>query len=174
MTGIDHTHDPAACSWVPDADAYADFPVQNLPLGVFSGGGGTPRIGVDIGDWCVDLEALAPRLPEEARAALAEPALNAVFARPQLLIARPDGIFDVLRQKVHIEGIELNLAVQMPIKGLKLSTGYAHLSGRYDSIGDDVIDTDLDGANISPDRLNLAASYVRGPISARVQTQFYF
>ncbi|MEJ6012187.1 TonB-dependent receptor [Novosphingobium aquae] len=91
----------------------------------------------------------------------------------QLLIARPDGIFDVQRQRVKIEGIEINLAVKMPIEGLKLSTGYAHLSGRYDSNGDDVVDTDLDGANISPDRLNLAASYVKGPLSARVQTQIY-
>lgn len=91
----------------------------------------------------------------------------------QLLIARPDGIFDVQRQRVKIEGIEINLAVQTPIEGLKLSTGYAHLSGRYDSDGDDVIDTDLDGANISPDRLNLAASYAKGRLSARIQTQFY-
>lgn len=91
----------------------------------------------------------------------------------QLLIARPDGIFDVQRQRVNIEGIEINLAVQTPIEGLKLSSGYAHLSGRYDSDGDDVIDTDLDGANISPDRLNLAASYAKGPLSARIQTQFY-
>lgn len=95
-------------------------------------------------------------------------------AKGQLLIARPDGIFDVQRQKVHIEGIEINLAVQLPIEGLKVSAGYAHLSGRFDSNGDDVIDSDLDGANISPDRLNLAATYERGPISARLQTQFYF
>ncbi|MEL0253203.1 MAG: TonB-dependent receptor, partial [Novosphingobium sp.] len=92
----------------------------------------------------------------------------------QLLIARPDGIFDVQRQRVKIEGIEINLSVVMPIDGLKLSTGYAHLSGRFDSNGDDVVDTDLDGANISPDRLNLAASYAKGPLSARVQTQVYF
>lgn len=91
----------------------------------------------------------------------------------QLLIVRPDGIFDVQRQRVKIEGIEINLAVKMPIEGLKLSTGYAHLSGRYDSNGDDIVDTDLDGANISPDRLNLAASYAKGPLSARVQTQVY-
>ena len=91
----------------------------------------------------------------------------------QLLIARPDGIFDVQRQAVRIEGIELNLAVQTPIDGLKLSTGFAHLSGRYDSNGDDLVDTDLDGANISPDRLNLAASYRRGPLAMRLQTQFY-
>ncbi|MGE8136046.1 TonB-dependent receptor [Novosphingobium subterraneum] len=92
----------------------------------------------------------------------------------QLLIARPDGIFDVQRQRVKIEGIEINLSVMTPIEGLKLSTGYAHLSGRFDSNGDDVVDTDLDGANISPDRLNLAASYAKGPLSARVQTQVYF
>jgi iron complex outermembrane recepter protein len=92
----------------------------------------------------------------------------------QLLIARPDGIFDVQRQRVKIEGIEINLSVMTPIDGLKLSTGYAHLSGRFDSNSDDVVDTDLDGANISPDRLNLAASYATGPLSARVQTQVYF
>lgn len=91
----------------------------------------------------------------------------------QLLIARPDGIFDVQRQRVQLEGVELNLAVQMPVDGLRLSMGYAHLAGRYDSNGDDLVDTDLDGANISPDRLNLAASYVKGPISARIQAQFY-
>ncbi len=91
----------------------------------------------------------------------------------QLLIARPDGILDVQRQKVNIEGLEINLAVQTPIEGLKLSAGYAHILGRFDSNSDDVIDTDLDGANISPDRLNLAASFARGPLSARVQTQFY-
>ncbi|MGB5076489.1 MAG: TonB-dependent receptor [Sphingorhabdus sp.] len=91
----------------------------------------------------------------------------------QLLIARPDGIFDVQRQKVKIEGIEINLGIKTPIEGLKLSAGYAHLNGRFDSNGDDVIDTDLDGANISPDRLNLATSYAKGPLSARLQTQFY-
>lgn len=91
----------------------------------------------------------------------------------QLLIARPDGIFDVQRQKVRIEGLELNLGVRTPLPGLRLSAGYAHLIGRFDSNADDVIDSDLDGTNISPDRLNLAASYDRGRLSARVQTQFY-
>ena len=93
----------------------------------------------------------------------------------QLLIARPDGIFDVQRQRVEIEGLEINLAVQMPIDGLTLSAGYAHLIGRFDSDSnaDGMVDTDLDGTNISPDRLNLAASYDRGPLSARVQTQVY-
>lgn len=91
----------------------------------------------------------------------------------QLLIARPDGIFDVVRQRVEIEGLEVNLAVKLPIDGLTVSAGYAHIDGRFDADQDGAVDTDLDGANISPDRLNLAAAYANGPVSARVQTQFY-
>jgi len=94
----------------------------------------------------------------------------------QLLIAQPGGIFDVQRQRVEIQGLEVNLGVKLPIEGLRASVGYAHLIGRYDSDSanpDGVVDTDLDGTNISPDRLNLSASYVRGPLSALVQTQFF-
>lgn len=93
----------------------------------------------------------------------------------QLLIARPDRIFDVQRLRVEIQGLEVNLGIKMPIDGLKLGIGYAHLLGRYDADTnpDGKVDTDLDGVNISPDRLNLAASYVKGPFSARVQSQFY-
>ncbi|KPF75753.1 TonB-dependent receptor [Blastomonas sp. AAP25] len=95
-------------------------------------------------------------------------------SRGQLLVARPDGIFDVQRQRVEIEGLELNLGVAMPIDGLRLSAGYAHILGRSDTNADDRVDTDLDGTNISPDRLNLAASFDLGRVSARVQTQVYF
>ncbi|WP_116968882.1 TonB-dependent receptor [Blastomonas sp. UPD001] len=94
--------------------------------------------------------------------------------RGQLLVARPDGIFDVQRQRIEIKGLELNLGVQLPIDGLRVSAGYAHILGRTDTNGDDRVDTDLDGTNISPDRLNLAASFDRGRVSARVQTQVYF
>lgn len=94
----------------------------------------------------------------------------------QLLIARPDRIFDVQRQRVEIEGLELNLRTQTPIAGLKVGIGYAMIKGRYDSDSanpDGIVDTDLDGSNISPDRLNLSANYVRGTLSAYVQTSFY-
>lgn len=91
----------------------------------------------------------------------------------QLLIANPGGIFDVQRQRVEIEGLEINLGMKLPIAGLHASIGYAHLHGRYDSNEDGVVDTDLDGTNISPDRLNLAADYAIGRFSARVQTQVY-
>jgi iron complex outermembrane receptor protein len=94
----------------------------------------------------------------------------------QLLIAQPGGIFDVQRQRVEIQGLEINLGVKLPIEGLRVSAGYAHLLGRYDSDSanpDGVVDTDLDGTNISPDRLNLSANYARGPLSAIIQTQFF-
>ena len=83
------------------------------------------------------------------------------------------GIFDVQRQRIEIKGLEANFTTRTPIQGLDLSAGYAKLDGRTDSNGDGKVDIDLDGANISPDRLNLAAMYGRGPISARLQAQFY-
>ncbi|MET0309600.1 MAG: TonB-dependent receptor [Sphingomonas sp.] len=93
----------------------------------------------------------------------------------QLLIANPGGIFDVQRQRVEIQGLELNLGVRLPIDGLRASVGYAHLDGRFDSdaVPDGKVDSDLDGTNISPDRLNLAADYATGRFSARIQTQFF-
>ena len=46
---IDETHDPALTSWVASANGHPDFPIQNLPFGVFSPSGGAPRGGVAIG-----------------------------------------------------------------------------------------------------------------------------
>jgi fumarylacetoacetase len=56
---IDETHDPDLRSWVDGATGHPDFPVQNLPLGVFSWKGDTPRGGVAIGDHILDLSGLA-------------------------------------------------------------------------------------------------------------------
>ncbi|HEX8725586.1 MAG TPA: fumarylacetoacetase [Gemmatimonadaceae bacterium] len=59
---IDHTHDPALRSWVPGADAPdAEFPIQNLPFGVFRrrGDAKPPRVGVAIGSRVLDVPALA-------------------------------------------------------------------------------------------------------------------
>lgn len=52
---IDETHNPALTSWVASANGHADFPIQNLPLGVFSTKGEVPRGGVAIGDRILDL-----------------------------------------------------------------------------------------------------------------------
>jgi fumarylacetoacetase len=62
-TVVDDTHDPARESWLESAnDPATDFPIQNLPLGVFihrAGADPIPRIGVAIGDRVLDLRGLA-------------------------------------------------------------------------------------------------------------------
>lgn len=89
------------------------------------------------------------------------------------LLVLQGGVFNVQRQRIEIKGLEINVGVKTPLPGLDVSAGYAHLDGRTDSNQDGVVDIDLDGANISPDRFNLAASYRNGPLSARLQGQFY-
>lgn len=85
----DETHDPARTSWVASAQGHADFPIQNLPLGVFSPPGAhDKRIGTAIGDRIMDLAACARAglldgtVPATMVAALAGDTLNALFARP--------------------------------------------------------------------------------------------
>ncbi|MBT0669435.1 fumarylacetoacetase [Novosphingobium profundi] len=59
MLTIDETHDPALLSWVESANDHADFPIQNLPLGVVSHLGGPGRGAIAIGEMVLDLAALA-------------------------------------------------------------------------------------------------------------------
>ena len=78
---LDETHDPARTSWVASANGHADFPIQNLPLGVFSIDGGEPRIGSAIGDQILDLRGLAEAglLDDRWVGALMSPTLNLWF-----------------------------------------------------------------------------------------------
>jgi len=60
MSTTNETHDPALKSWVESANAPgADFPIQNLPFGVFRKKGSNEafRGGVAIGDQVLDLAA---------------------------------------------------------------------------------------------------------------------
>ena len=107
---IDHTHDPAATSWVAGADDHPDFPVQNLPLGVFSPEGGAPRIGCAIGDYVLDLAGIAAWLPGTVRAALGQPRLNALFALPgEARLALRHAVFALLSETTHRDAIAPNL-----------------------------------------------------------------
>ena len=61
--GLDHTHDPSACSWVDSANRPdSDFPIQNLPFGICQK---TPsqarRLVVAIGDSALDVPAALDR-----------------------------------------------------------------------------------------------------------------
>jgi fumarylacetoacetase len=59
MPQLDETHDVNARSWVASAHGHADFPLQNLPLGIFTRPGEAPRAGTAIGDKVLDLAAVA-------------------------------------------------------------------------------------------------------------------
>jgi len=77
---IDESNDPARTSWVESAQG-SDFPIQNLPLGIFSEAKGQRRPGVAIGDFVLDLAGIADLLDEDWREDLAQPVLNAWLAR---------------------------------------------------------------------------------------------
>jgi fumarylacetoacetase len=85
---IDESHDPALRSWVESANQPgSDFPIQNLPFGVFRrrDAAGPHRIGVAIGDSVLDLVhcrelGLLRELPADVQAVLGAPALNGLMA----------------------------------------------------------------------------------------------
>lgn len=85
---IDDSHDPGLTSWVDSANqAGTDFPIQNLPFGVFRRRGASEqeRIGVAIGDRVLDLRAcgelrLLAELPRNVREACAARVLNPLMA----------------------------------------------------------------------------------------------
>src|SRR5580692_8030209 len=84
---LNETHDAGLRSWVESANAPdQDFPIQNLPLGIFrpAGTAATFRGGVAIGDAIVDLEAacalrIFSGLALEAAMLAAQPSLNALM-----------------------------------------------------------------------------------------------
>jgi fumarylacetoacetase len=82
---LNETHDAGLTSWVASANARGtDFPIQNLPLGVFrrAGSGEAFRGGVAIGDQILDLAAAlnAGALTGPGSAAAAQPTLNEFMA----------------------------------------------------------------------------------------------
>ena len=83
---LNETHDPARRSFVESANAPGcDFPIQNLPFGVFRQAAGMPwRIGVAIGDQILDVPAAASSLDglaTEAAQFCAAPSLDPLMSR---------------------------------------------------------------------------------------------
>jgi fumarylacetoacetase len=75
-TIVPHPNDPKLRSFIP-VDRASDFPIQNLPYGVFSARGLAPRVGVAIGDFVLDLW----ELEQDGRFAFGE---IGVFSAPSL------------------------------------------------------------------------------------------
>jgi len=93
---IDRTHEARRTSWVASAQGHADFPLQNLPLGIFSTPRDRrPRPGVAIGDEVLDLSALALSGLLDTALADAAPLLTADTLNP--LLAQPASVRLALR-----------------------------------------------------------------------------
>ena len=103
---LNPTHDLVARSWLDSANAAgSDFPIQNLPFGVFRPrqSGEAFRGGVAIGNQVIDLAAVSASgtlegLAADAARAASQPALNALLAMgPAAWSALRHGLFDALR-----------------------------------------------------------------------------
>lgn len=109
---LDETHDPVRSSWVASANGHPDFPIQNLPLGIFSCEKRARRFGVAIGDQILDVSALAatPLLTgnaREATLAVTNADLNpllALGARPRRALRRR--LFELLSDALFQEALE--------------------------------------------------------------------
>jgi fumarylacetoacetase len=111
----DATNDPALTSWVTSANGHPDFPIQNLPLGVFSVNDDQRRVGVAIGDYILDVAAIADAglLDTQWRDDLCQPVLNAWLARgPEEQAALRNRLSALLSDQSQRDAIEVNLVGQ--------------------------------------------------------------
>jgi len=104
MARLDETHDPKRKSWLSSANGHTEFPIQNLPVGIFSPpGGGEKRGGIAIGDMILDLGVAAEAgvfagAARDAAEATSSGSLNKLFAlgaaARQALRARASELLD--------------------------------------------------------------------------------
>ncbi|WP_282025749.1 fumarylacetoacetase [Limimaricola cinnabarinus] len=107
-------------SWVAGADEPGcDFPLNNLPYGVFDDGRG-PRMGVAIGDFVLDVGAVDHGLEPGLFAA---PSWNAVMAAgPEVWAALRARLTELLGQADHRAAVAPHL---VPLEGVRLLMPFA-------------------------------------------------
>ena len=137
---INETHDGARRSWVASANGHAEFPLQNLPLGVFSPPGNTvpdarPRGGVAIGDMIFDLRAASEAGLFSGAAATAGEAASGASLNP--LMALGAGARRALRQQLFGLLAEGGKAQPLADKVLhRASTCWLHLPATVNNFTD--------------------------------------
>lgn len=83
-------------------------------------------------------------------------------------------VYNVARQRTSLRGWEARGGVK-PWTGGQFALAYAHTRGRTDSNGDGRVDSDLDAANVAPDRLNLSWTQAwREDFATYLQLSRYF
>jgi fumarylacetoacetase len=101
-----------AASWVDSAEG-SDFPLENLPLGIFSVGQRRRKSCVAIGDYVLDLPAIADLLDEEWREDLSQPVLNSWLARgPEAQEMLRERLQELLTDERYRDDIEPQLVGQ--------------------------------------------------------------
>ncbi|MCP1973923.1 fumarylacetoacetase [Bradyrhizobium elkanii] len=131
-----HPNDPSLRSFI-DVAPTSDFPIQNLPYGVFSSKDGlAPRVGVAIGDYVLDLWELEQdsRLDVGPLGVFSQPSLNAFMALgPKVWSATRARISELLRSD-HPElrdNRELRARALVPVADVRLHMPFA-VSGYTD------------------------------------------
>ncbi|WP_316395459.1 fumarylacetoacetase [Bradyrhizobium sp. 33ap4] len=131
-----HPNDPKLRSFI-DVAPTSDFPIQNLPYGVFSSKDGlAPRVGVAIGDYVLDLWELEQdsRLDVGLLGVFSQPSLNAFMALgPKVWSATRARISELLRSD-HPElrdNRELRARALVPMADVRLHMPFA-VSGYTD------------------------------------------
>ncbi|RJG46161.1 fumarylacetoacetase [Mesorhizobium sp. DCY119] len=118
----------ATRSWVSSASGDTDFPIQNLPYGVFDDGKGA-RLGVAIGEMILDVEKIDHELDPSLFAA---PEWNAVMAAgPAVWVTLRARLTELLSDESHRTSIEPRLVAQsqarmlMPFRVTEYTDFYA-------------------------------------------------
>ena len=99
-------------TWVDSAEG-SDFPIENLPLGIFSVGQRRRKSGVAIGDYVLDLPAIGDLLDEDWREDLSQPVLNSWLARgPEAQQMLRERLQELLSDERYRDDIEPQLVGQ--------------------------------------------------------------
>jgi fumarylacetoacetase len=112
----DASNDPSLTAWVESAQD-SDFPIQNLPLGIFSVGERRRRAGVAIGDYVLDLVGIPDLLDDDWRQDLSQPVLNAWLARgPEAQRALRLRLCELLSDERYRDEVEPQLVGQTEVR----------------------------------------------------------
>ena len=87
---MNRTHDSSLTSWVDSAQGHTEFPIQNLPFGIFRkrDSNAAPVVGIAIGDQILDVRAAHSLAPFSGAAAVAADACDSASLNSLMALDR--------------------------------------------------------------------------------------
>jgi fumarylacetoacetase len=145
MIKLNATHDPSRRSWVESANQPGtDFPIQNLPFGIFRRSNGERQGGVAIGDRIFDLKAgldaglFSGQALEAAKAAAGAKLNPLMMLGSSYTSALRARLSDLLREggpeQAKIQGMAQNVLVGMAGVRMELPAAIASFTDYFTSI----------------------------------------